>query len=290
MLRLSALADAEGQGFPQLRIGIVPGHAMTRGGDWYGRPVNLASRLTAIARGGSVLTTSDVSAACGRTSTGRRPARADPRRAGPGAPLSRAAAAARRGRHRRLELSAVQRRDRLGARRGRRAPQARTDGCASHASATTTPIALIASSVSCSPRAAATGPASAAPMGTGPSDTVKSYELTREIVCGGTWSWTEMSQSVKNSATPTPATSSSAAMPAVPRPLPRIAACVEATTSAPAATSIGRATVSRSTTALPSTVPTPKHATIAAQLEEPSSCCLASVGPSTNTAGSTNTW
>jgi adenylate cyclase len=33
---------------------------MTRGGDWYGRPVNLASRLTAIARGGSVLTTSDV--------------------------------------------------------------------------------------------------------------------------------------------------------------------------------------------------------------------------------------
>ena len=63
MLRLSALADAEGQGFPQLRIGIASGHAMTRGGDWYGRPVNLASRLTAIARGGSVLTTSDVSAA-----------------------------------------------------------------------------------------------------------------------------------------------------------------------------------------------------------------------------------
>ena len=60
MLRLSALADAEGQGFPQLRIGVASGQAMTRGGDWYGRPVNLASRLTAIARGGSVLTTSDV--------------------------------------------------------------------------------------------------------------------------------------------------------------------------------------------------------------------------------------
>jgi len=63
MLRLSALADAEGQGFPQLRIGIASGQAMTRSGDWYGRPVNLASRLTAIARGGSVLATSDVSAA-----------------------------------------------------------------------------------------------------------------------------------------------------------------------------------------------------------------------------------
>jgi adenylate cyclase len=60
MLELSELADAEGQGFPQLRIGIASGQAMTRGGDWYGRPVNLASRLTAIARGGSVLTTSDV--------------------------------------------------------------------------------------------------------------------------------------------------------------------------------------------------------------------------------------
>ena len=60
MLQLSELADAEGQGFPQLRIGIASGQAMTRGGDWYGRPVNLASRLTAIARGGSVLTTSDV--------------------------------------------------------------------------------------------------------------------------------------------------------------------------------------------------------------------------------------
>ncbi len=60
MLHLSELADAEGQGFPQLRIGIASGQAMTRGGDWYGRPVNLASRLTAIARGGSVLVTSDV--------------------------------------------------------------------------------------------------------------------------------------------------------------------------------------------------------------------------------------
>ncbi len=60
MLHLSQLADAEGQGFPQLRIGIASGQAMTRGGDWYGRPVNLASRLTAIARGGSVITTGDV--------------------------------------------------------------------------------------------------------------------------------------------------------------------------------------------------------------------------------------
>lgn len=60
MLRLADLADAEGQNFPQLRIGVASGRAITRGGDWYGRPVNLASRLTAIARAGSVLATGAV--------------------------------------------------------------------------------------------------------------------------------------------------------------------------------------------------------------------------------------
>lgn len=57
MLRLLKLADGEGRGFPQLRVGVATGPAISRGGDWYGRPVNLASRLTAIARSGSVLVT-----------------------------------------------------------------------------------------------------------------------------------------------------------------------------------------------------------------------------------------
>lgn len=65
MLRLVDLADAEGRGFPQVRVGIAAGPAMTRGGDWYGSPVNLASRLSAIARGGSVLTTEAVRGAAG---------------------------------------------------------------------------------------------------------------------------------------------------------------------------------------------------------------------------------
>lgn len=60
MLRLVDLADAEGQGFPQVRVGVAAGHAVTRGGDWFGSPVNLASRLSAIARGGSVLATAEV--------------------------------------------------------------------------------------------------------------------------------------------------------------------------------------------------------------------------------------
>jgi adenylate cyclase len=59
-LSLVEAADAEGADFPQLRAGIAAGAALGRAGDWFGRPVNLASRLTAIARPASVLTTDDV--------------------------------------------------------------------------------------------------------------------------------------------------------------------------------------------------------------------------------------
>jgi adenylate cyclase len=40
---------------PDLRIGLAYGSVLTRLGDIYGEPVNLASRLTSIARPGSVL-------------------------------------------------------------------------------------------------------------------------------------------------------------------------------------------------------------------------------------------
>ena len=54
-LELVETAAAEGEDFPLLRAGIACGEALPRGGDWYGRPVNLASRITAIARPDSVL-------------------------------------------------------------------------------------------------------------------------------------------------------------------------------------------------------------------------------------------
>ncbi len=54
-LRLVEAADAESEDFPQLRGGVAHGEAVGRAGDWYGRPVNLAARITAIARPGSVL-------------------------------------------------------------------------------------------------------------------------------------------------------------------------------------------------------------------------------------------
>ena len=54
-LGLIDAADAEGEDFPQLRAGAATGLALPRAGDWFGRPVNLASRITAVARPGSLL-------------------------------------------------------------------------------------------------------------------------------------------------------------------------------------------------------------------------------------------
>jgi adenylate cyclase len=54
-LALVAAAEDEGEGFPQLKGGVAWGTALTRAGDWYGRPVNLAARVTGVARPGSVL-------------------------------------------------------------------------------------------------------------------------------------------------------------------------------------------------------------------------------------------
>jgi adenylate cyclase len=64
-LDLVDAADAEGKDFPQLRIGVASGAALSRAGDWYGRPVNIASRITTIARPGSVLATRAVRDASG---------------------------------------------------------------------------------------------------------------------------------------------------------------------------------------------------------------------------------
>lgn len=52
------LIDALGspdEPMPPLRAGIAMGPTMPRGGDWYGAPVNLASRITAVAKPGTVI-------------------------------------------------------------------------------------------------------------------------------------------------------------------------------------------------------------------------------------------
>ena len=50
------LVDAAGtEEMPSLKAGVATGPALGRGGDWYGRPVNLAARITSVARPDSVL-------------------------------------------------------------------------------------------------------------------------------------------------------------------------------------------------------------------------------------------
>jgi adenylate cyclase len=60
MVDLVDAAEAEGEGFPELRAGVAFGRAMRRWDDFYGPPVNLASRIVGVARPGSVLTTREI--------------------------------------------------------------------------------------------------------------------------------------------------------------------------------------------------------------------------------------
>jgi adenylate cyclase len=53
-------SSREDEDRPLLRAGIASGEALPRAGDLYGRPVNLASRLTSFARRGTVVTSKEV--------------------------------------------------------------------------------------------------------------------------------------------------------------------------------------------------------------------------------------
>jgi adenylate cyclase len=54
LLDLVDAAEADGE-LPALRVGVATGMAVSRAGDWYGSPVNLASRVTGTARPGTIL-------------------------------------------------------------------------------------------------------------------------------------------------------------------------------------------------------------------------------------------
>ncbi len=57
---LSLLEAVEAADLPSLRAGVARGPALQRAGDYYGHAVNLASRVTGVARPGSVLCTQEV--------------------------------------------------------------------------------------------------------------------------------------------------------------------------------------------------------------------------------------
>lgn len=59
-LALAAEAERHRESMPRLRVGMARGLAVSEGGDWFGAPVNLASRITDAARPGSVLVTKEI--------------------------------------------------------------------------------------------------------------------------------------------------------------------------------------------------------------------------------------
>lgn len=73
---LDLCRDSDREGLPPIHAGVACGAAVSRLGDWFGRPVNLASRVTGQAQPGEVVATSEVREADGRPAwepMGRRP-------------------------------------------------------------------------------------------------------------------------------------------------------------------------------------------------------------------------
>jgi adenylate cyclase len=64
---LDLIDVAAANGLPRLRAGVAAGLAVNRAGDWFGSPVNVASRVTALARPGTLLVTDPARHSCGST-------------------------------------------------------------------------------------------------------------------------------------------------------------------------------------------------------------------------------
>ena len=99
-LRLIEAAEAEGDEFPLAARRPRPRADLPQSGDYYGRPVNLASRITGVARPGSVLVDAATKDAATAPSPTPSPASAGSRGSTRGQALPRPAQARRR---RRLE-------------------------------------------------------------------------------------------------------------------------------------------------------------------------------------------
>jgi adenylate cyclase len=59
VLKLVEIVDSDND-FPRLRAGAASGMAVSRAGDWFGSPVNVASRVTGVARPGTMLVADSV--------------------------------------------------------------------------------------------------------------------------------------------------------------------------------------------------------------------------------------
>lgn len=59
VVKLVEVVDSDND-FPRLRAGVASGMAVSRAGDWFGSPVNVASRVASVARAGTVLVADSV--------------------------------------------------------------------------------------------------------------------------------------------------------------------------------------------------------------------------------------
>ena len=75
VLKLVEVVDTDNE-FPRLRAGVASGMAVSRAGDWFGSPVNMASRVTGVARPGTVLVAESVWEALGESAEFQGPSRA----------------------------------------------------------------------------------------------------------------------------------------------------------------------------------------------------------------------
>ena len=60
LTRLVKEVESAGEAFPDVRVGVAYGPATTTGGDWFGGTVNVASRVTGVAKPGRILATAEV--------------------------------------------------------------------------------------------------------------------------------------------------------------------------------------------------------------------------------------
>jgi len=58
--RLVTALEGKGEEFPEVRVGMAFGPAVSRGGDWFGAPVNVAARVTQVAKPGTLFATEAV--------------------------------------------------------------------------------------------------------------------------------------------------------------------------------------------------------------------------------------
>jgi adenylate cyclase len=66
VLKLVEVVDTD-DAYPRLRAGVASGMAVSRAGDWFGSPVNVASRVTGVARPGTVVVAESVKDALSQT-------------------------------------------------------------------------------------------------------------------------------------------------------------------------------------------------------------------------------